>query len=1315
VAVVGEAYVVVRAITNQVRDDIRRGFDGAGDEGRRAGQEAGKGYQDGFSRQSQRSSGMFANLRREALQAAASFQSLVRTGYALGPALAGLVGIIGGAVSGLFALGAQAAAAVPALFALVNAMTALAQAGLVLKTIFSGVGSAISAGLSGGSGGGGGGGIDLSRQIEEAKERIEDARKGIARAYQENAEALKRANQQITDAIEAEAEAYDNLEDAERNVQKAEEDLAKAQQEVNEAREEAREQIQQLRFELEESVLSEERAAIGLEKAREAFARASSLPPNNRARREAELEFKEAELRYRRAKDRTSDLTKDEQEATEKGIEGSDIVIAAKEREEQAEENLAEAKKGVVQAEKDLADASRAVTEAYANYNATLAENKTRLEDARDALQDAKDALEDLKKSAGGGGGGGVDPFAEALKKLSPAAREFVFIMIDLVKQFDAIKKAAQEEFFGRINDDVKELAQIYLPILEEKIPKTAGILGEVAEGIAEVFKDPENVDRFTAIWDSNDKIIRQLGKALANLAEIFLILLENAAPVAERFAKWVNTLTKTWRETANAKDKTGELADMFSYAGDVAATLGEIFGNIGSAIFNIGKAAAGPGSGGEMLLNMLRDVTAGWEKFTGSEEGQARLTKFFQNIVPLVSELGGLIGDVFREMFETTEAGVGGEDGGPLAVFVRSLREVVEVLGGMGPDLLSVLPTIGEGLVSAAEAIANLAASGAIQTFFDVLAQFADVVADVTSSPLFQQIYSAVAPVFALSSALGLVFSFLKFIFLGAILGPIIKFTGLFTTLFGVVGKIAGVMKIVLFNFKMLGFALGIGTGPLALIIAGIAALIALFIGMWNNSEKLRTALKELFEKVVAKAVEVFNNLREKVEAALEPLGGFEGAMETINSVLGFFGDIVAGTIVPLLEYSLMNAFAIIEAVLGTIIDLIGNLIGAFAKIWEGISTGDIGMIFEGIVDAITAPFRALWPNLQKLFTDVFNNIINLVKSLLGISSPSQVFIDIATAILDAMIQVLTFMPRKILELFIKMWTGVSDFFTNTVMPFVTDLPSKFTDWLMGVWDAVYDFLNEIWNKALDFLGVSGPAATLLKDLPKKFKDWMKGLWNGVSDYLNDSWNKAVSFVGGVIKLYVFDLPLKFAGWLKGLWDSVIKLLNGPDGVWSKVRSFFGSTVPEYLGTIPGKISEKLSGMWDGILSALKAAWGVVQSWWNSNVAGSRTLDPPDWIPFVPDNVTITIPRLARGGVIPATRGGMLAVVGEGGRSERVEPLDRNGLSNRDKAMIDYLTGGSVGGGTTINVYPAPGMDERELAQKVSRELAFMMRRGSV
>jgi murein DD-endopeptidase MepM/ murein hydrolase activator NlpD len=85
---------------------------------------------------------------------------------------------------------------------------------------------------------------------------------------------------------------------------------------------------------------------------------------------------------------------------------------------------------------------------------------------------------------------------------------------------------------------------------------------------------------------------------------------------------------------------------------------------------------------------------------------------------------------------------------------------------------------------------------------------------------------------------------------------------------------------------------------------------------------------------------------------------------------------------------------------------------------------------------------------------------------------------------------------------------------------------------------------------------------------------------------------------------------------------------------------------------------------------------------------------------------------KLARGGIVQATPGGILANIGEAGRNERVEPLAYDGFSSRDRAMIDLIkqsiAAGQGGKGDTFHVHPAPGMNEAELAQMVSRRVAW-------
>jgi phage-related minor tail protein len=127
-----------------------------------------------------------------------------------------------------------------------------------------------------------------------------------------------------------------------------------------------------------------------------------------------------------------------------------------------------------------------------------------------------------------------------------------------------------------------------------------------------------------------------------------------------------------------------------------------------------------------------------------------------------------------------------------------------------------------------------------------------------------------------------------------------------------------------------------------------------------------------------------------------------------------------------------------------------------------------------------------------------------------------------------------------------------------------------------------------------------------------------------------------------------------------------------------------------------------------DGINSAIRLANDVSKniSTISKGLINLGTIKPLDrWVP-----------KMAKGGTVLPSAGGSLVNVAEAGRPERIEPLDANGLSNRDKAMIDFLTKNRIGDGQPIQIIvnPSAGMNERDLAEMVSRKLAFELRRGA-
>jgi hypothetical protein len=187
------------------------------------------------------------------------------------------------------------------------------------------------------------------------------------------------------------------------------------------------------------------------------------------------------------------------------------------------------------------------------------------------------------------------------------------------------------------------------------------------------------------------------------------------------------------------------------------------------------------------------------------------------------------------------------------------------------------------------------------------------------------------------------------------------------------------------------------------------------------------------------------------------------------------------------------------------------------------------------------------------------------------------------------------------------------------------------------------------------------------------------------------------IKTVGGIID--IFKAVLNF---LQIFW----KLFRGDFEGAGKAFAAMWSNIVSGVKKIFGGLGELLKNVFKGAINFIIDAWNAIEF----RVPGFK-LGPLKFDGFVlglPD-----VPRLAKGGIIQPTEGGTLARIAEAGRPERVEPLDPDGLSKRDKSMIKMLSGGGAGGGITINVQPSPGMDERELASLISRQLAVQLSRG--
>ena len=1368
-AVVGEAHIIVRALTDRVASDIQRGFSGTGAAGRKAGENMGKAFTRGFN--SNANANVFTKFSDgiramvpDAEAARLAFRNLARTGYTVQVAISVVLGAIGSLVGGLVSLGGSALGAAASLASLGTIFASLGLAMISARLALSGVGKALAA-LNKQSGGGANAAAEAAARAAAA-ERIADAERNLAQVIEDNRQNLIDANNEVRDS----------------------------QLELNKAIKEGQEAIQQLGFDAEEAALAEGRAALELDKARETLARTQDLPPNSRARKEAELAFQEAELRLRQAKDRSADLNKEQDRLARTGVAGTEQVISANQRLAQSEANKA----------KVVRDAAR------------------RQADAERELARARQAAAD----PAGGGGGGTNPF----EGLNAAQIEFVKNLQKLKPLLDEIKVSVSNALLPNLWIAVNTVAQGLFETVKTGLTQVASATGTAAVDFANMVVEGRNVAALSTLFTNASTIISKLGTAAGSAYGIALSLLNAAFPAAERYVNFLNTRLKSFDEYLKSDAGATAVKNFFKLAEDAAAQFGRVIDNVLGGIGGIIMANLGPGTGGQIMLDWLEQATGKFRDLkTSGVEGVGSLSDYFvavaENATSVLSAIGALIGEIMK--LGANEA---------IGDTFDILKEGAPILGDILAAGAGAGPALAELVVNLLEIGKALADTGALEVFFGTLNTIAGVVADVLNNDVVKSILDVTGRIFAFGLALGTIGQVGGFAFkvvagnaqflsgaIGGVVGGIgdtVKaFSGITGNAAGVsqafsemtysnngfvgaLGKIGGAATPAISAigsglgnaFKglqgMLGTAGGaLGTfgkalggfmlSPAGIVIGVIAAIIGGLILLYNTSEEFRVGMDAIFAQLGA----AFADAGQQIMAAIQPLipillGAVQQIMTAlaplIPLILQAFMQIMQAImpLIPMLINALIPAIMqIIQAIIPLVTMLITTLVPVILQVVQAF-VPLITMIISSVVPIILMLVEAFVPLITMLI-DMLVPIITMVAEVLATIIPP--IIAIVTTIIGILVPVFQFL----LEVVVNVITGVINFFIGFVT-FIIEAVTNISNFWTEIWTNVFNFFSDIWNNIVQFVtdawnniyNFIKPALDAFfgfwSEIFTNVGKFISDTWNNIVKFFTDGWNTVYNFIYGAIVAYVSWWLGVFKGigqFISDTWNNIMNFFR--DG-WNTVYNWIKNAIDNFVTvwrTIFSAVGNFISDVWNNILGFFKGGWNTVYSWitgaingfvgfWEkafngiskfvSDIFGGLVgimkgpinsiidlingminglnkikIDVPDWVPLL-GGKTISfnvpsIPRLAAGGVVSPTAGGTLAQIAEAGRPERVEPLDANGMSKRDKYMVELIKAQGGAGTINITVNPSAGMDESELAAAISREITFQMRRGAV
>lgn len=278
---------------------------------------------------------------------------------------------------------------------------------------------------------------------------------------------------------------------------------------------------------------------------------------------------------------------------------------------------------------------------------------------------------------------------------------------------------------------------------------------------------------------------------------------------------------------------------------------------------------------------------------------------------------------------------------------------------------------------------------------------------------------------------------------------------------------------------------------GPITLIIAAIAALVAGFIYLWNTSEEFRDfwiglwgSIKEFFTSVANNMVKFFTVTIPKAWNSF-----IKGLQEICANIVKFFQDAWDAVIlfftetIPAWIQSVIDWFNKLPYSMGLIVGRIAAWFVQLGINFVNFLTNDVPNFFNGIIKW----FADLPGKTWKWLCEVVSNIAKWGSNMWDTA------VSWTSKMIKSVIDFFVSLPGKI-------WTWLCD----TV--------SKVISWGGNLFNAGKEAAGKLFNIVVDVVkGLPGRMVSIGSDL-------VKGLWNGIKDVGGWIKDKIGEFCGGIV-----------------------------------------------------------------------------------------------------------------------------------------------------------------------------------------------------
>ncbi len=877
-------------------------------------------------------------------------------------------------------------------------------------------------------------------------------------------------------------------------------------------------------------------------------------------------------------------------------------------------------------------------------------------------------------------------------------------VNVAMIKSTEAFKRFSNGQSWDQLDFQTQQQIRL-MAILEQATAKYGNTLSNSVNGRISLFKSlmkdaalnlgNSMLPIINAIMPVLNSFAMVLKNVTAKLAEFIALMFNKKATVKDGVGGAVGDMGNAMKDAAGG---AGDLADAVDDAGDSAGGLAdnlgdsaknakkaakELLGLLGFDEINIlqkpkdddaggsgggGKGGKGKGGGGGPFKDILPEVELTdmdnqfksifdglGDKLKGLFDYLKKLWDLFKKGFSLsfrwdsIERLKNALQGIWKSIKDIFE------DGTVLQAAARFGEKLAFALGQTTGALANVIMGIAVFIAESLNKSLNetkLDIKAWLIRMFDIGGEIVEIVGNIAQS-IGQIFYDSITSELATNMGAGL-FSAFTYAFMGVkeitakytrdIIGAIEEtitenqagitemFTGLFKAVEPIAQALSSSMKKL---FESVNQVYDEHIKPLFESSSALMSdVVGAFVNGWNDN------IQPVLEKIGHGFADTIKN---HIEPALEKIGGMIGSFADFSKAINeVFGPVIS-FIVEKLTVVLAPAIEYIREVWRVLFNTISDVIGGIADIIKGVFDVLTGLL-TGDGEKIKEGFLSIFGGLKDIVVSVFSGIIDLVSGVLKLLW--DVVVAIFKSIWDAIVAIFSGVGSWFGEKFQGAWDAIVNIFSNLGSWFgqrwadVTSALANIGAWFTNMFQKAWTGLTNIFSKLGSWFGERWADVTnALSSVSNWFGEMFTNAYNAVKD--------AFSSIGD---------------FFKGVWDTVKSIfVNAGQMVGEAVGGAFKSAVNAVLGTIENVVNGFI-GMINGVL-------GVV-----------RNLPGLGWVGSVS---TVSLPRLARGGIVDSPT---IAMIGEAGK-EAVVPLENTGFIQTlgrvvSSAVVNAMAGVSPQGG---------------------------------